>query len=383
MKRVLLVQPSLQPPGGGNGVAAWMLQALAREHRVTVLSWQPVDVAPINRFFGTSLNRSDFDSIVLPRAWTYLLDQLPVPGMLPRLSLMMRYTRRVSDGFDVVIGAQNEADYGRRGIQYVHYPTYIRPRPAADFRWYHRSETLLKTYYLMADRLAGVSFERIASNLTLANSDWTAAHLKQFLGIEARTVYPPVLGTPSDVLWEERRNGFLAIGRISPEKEYERLIRILDRVKRVAPDIALTIVGTWDRKVRRYYESLRKLAESLGPWIQFRRDLPRDELRALMASNRYGIHSMREEHFGMAPAEMARSGMIVFVSNGGGQVEIVDREPALVYDTEEDAAERIVRVLKSAAEQRRLREHLAARSLIFGTDRFMREVQQVVEGFKE
>ena len=42
MKRVLLVQPSLQPPGGSNGLAAWVLQALLPEHRVTVLSWQPV-----------------------------------------------------------------------------------------------------------------------------------------------------------------------------------------------------------------------------------------------------------------------------------------------------------------------------------------------------
>ena len=29
MKRVLLVQPSVQPPGGSNGVAAWVLQARA------------------------------------------------------------------------------------------------------------------------------------------------------------------------------------------------------------------------------------------------------------------------------------------------------------------------------------------------------------------
>ena len=53
MKRVLLVQPSMQPPGGGNGVAAWILQALVPEHRVTVLSWRPVEIDPINRFFGT------------------------------------------------------------------------------------------------------------------------------------------------------------------------------------------------------------------------------------------------------------------------------------------------------------------------------------------
>ena len=31
MKRVLLVQPSMQPPGGGNGVAAWVLQALVAD----------------------------------------------------------------------------------------------------------------------------------------------------------------------------------------------------------------------------------------------------------------------------------------------------------------------------------------------------------------
>ena len=60
MKRVLLVQPSLQPPGGGNGVAAWVLQALVAEHRVTVLSWRPVEIEPINRFFGTHLRPPSF-----------------------------------------------------------------------------------------------------------------------------------------------------------------------------------------------------------------------------------------------------------------------------------------------------------------------------------
>ena len=39
------------------------------------------------------------------------------------------------------------------------------------------------------------------------------------------------------------------------------------------------------------------------------------------------LHGMREEHFGMAPAEMARAGVIVWVPNGGGQMEIVGDEP--------------------------------------------------------
>jgi hypothetical protein len=41
MKRVLMVQPSLNPPGGGNGVAAWMIEGLKTENRLTLLAWEP------------------------------------------------------------------------------------------------------------------------------------------------------------------------------------------------------------------------------------------------------------------------------------------------------------------------------------------------------
>src|SRR5262249_59547553 len=133
-RSVLLVQPSLQPPGGGNGVAAWFLQALVREHRVTVLSWLPVDVRAINRFFGTSLEPADFETILVPRSWRAVPDHFPVPASLLQISLLMRFTQRVSRAHDVVVGVANEADFGRRCIQYGHYPTYLRPRPAVDMR---------------------------------------------------------------------------------------------------------------------------------------------------------------------------------------------------------------------------------------------------------
>ena len=65
---------------------------------------------------------------------------------------------------------------------------------------------------------------------------------------------------------------------------------------------------------------------------------------------------MREEHFGMAPAEMVRAGMIVWVPNGGGQVEIVGNDPRLVYESDEQAIDQIVQVLGNPDEQRRLRD---------------------------
>jgi glycosyltransferase involved in cell wall biosynthesis len=360
-----------------------MLQALVPTDRVTVLSWWPIDVAPINRFFGTSLRPSDFNTVVVPRSWTFAPDHLPVPAALLRSALLMRYTRRLCDAFEVIVGAHNETDYGRRGIQYVNYPTYLRPRPDVDYRWYHRWPWLLNTYYRCADRVADFSLDRMKQNLTLANSHWTAAHVKRFLGVDAQTLYPPVADLGPPIAWTDRRTAFLALGRIAPEKEYERSMRILAKVRRQVPDLTFTIVGTWDRQGGRYMTELRRLAASLGSWIDFRRNPARDELRAIVRSHRYGIHAMREEHFGMAPAEMVHAGCVVWVPHGGGQMEIVGDEPLLLYDTEEEAADKILRVLGSAPEQVRLREHLALQSQLFGADRFMDDIRRIVATFRE
>jgi glycosyltransferase involved in cell wall biosynthesis len=375
---VLLVQPSLQPPGGGNGVAAWILQALAGLHQVTVLSWTPVDVEPINRFFGTALVRSSFDTVVVPRSWRIVPDAMPVPVALIRSSLLMRYARRFGDGYDVLVGVHNEVDYGRRGIQYVHYPSYRRPRPRVDLRWYHRAPGALTAYYRFADGLGGFSVARMKDNLTLTNSHWTAARIKECLGIESRVLYPPVVATPRPLDWRDRQDDFLAVGRLSPEKEYERLIEILAQVRSVGFHLTLTIVGTWDRKARRYVDRLQWLAARAGSWVRFERNLPRDALQRLMASSRYGLHAMREEHFGMAPAEMAASGMIVWVPAGGGQVEIVGEEPALLYASDAEAVGRIARVLADRSEQDRLRAHLRERSTLFTPDRFVAAVRRIV-----
>ena len=381
MRRVLLVQPSLQPPGGGNGVAAWVLQALVGEHEVTVLSWTPVEVEPINRFFGTHLRPGDFGTRLMPRGWARIVDRLPVPATLLKLALLMRHTRRVSAGFDVIFGVYNETDYGRRGIQYIHFPTYLRPRPDVDLRWYHHPQLALQLYYRLTDTVAGLSPGRLKNNLTLVNSNWTGTHVRSFLGVETRTLYPPVVDPLPQPPWADRRAVFLAIGRISPEKEYERLMRILARVREHHPDLTLTIVGTWDRHARRYFNGLTALASSLGSWIEFRQDVSRHEMRQLMAAHRYGIHGMREEHFGMAPAELVRAGQIVWVPRGGGQMEIVGDEPALMYESDDEAVEKILAVMRNAAEQKRLRSLLANRGQLFSTDRFVREVREIVRDF--
>ena len=85
----------------------------------------------------------------------------------------------------------------------------------------------------------------------------------------------------------------------------------------------------------------------------------------------------------MAPAELARAGAIVWVPRGGGQMEIVGHEPALMYESGDDAVMKITSVLASASEQQRLRDKLAATSEQFSTARFMEQVRTIVNEFED
>jgi glycosyltransferase involved in cell wall biosynthesis len=376
--RILFVQPSLQPPGGGNGVAAWMIRALRREHQLTVLTWAAVDLEAVNRHFGTDLVLSDarFER-AFPRAAS-LLDRLPTPTDLLKTSLLMRTARARATEFDLAISGNNEADFGPRAIQYIHYPRYQRPRPVVDVRWFH-AKAVLSAYYACADAIAGISFERMRANRTLVNSDWTRDLVKRLHGIDARTVHPPIRASERALPWSERKPAFLMIGRLSPEKEIEKGIAIMDSVRQRGHDVGLTIAGA--EGPPDYRRKIASLVGERAAWARLEIDVSRDALDDLLGSHRYGLHAMSEEHFGMAAAEMAASGCLVFMPAGGGQSEIVDRDPRLLYSSVEDASKKIVTFLDSTDLQTTLRSVVAKRALEFRVETFEETIRSAAREF--
>jgi glycosyltransferase involved in cell wall biosynthesis len=124
----------------------------------------------------------------------------------------------------------------------------------------------------------------------------------------------------------------------------------------------------------------RRVAESAG-WVTLHEDLSRDALLALLARQRYGIHAMAREHFGIAVAEMARAGCIAFVPRGGGPAEIVGAEERLLFDSPEEAARQILATLGDRARRDALREHLARRAERYSSGRFVAELREIVRGF--
>lgn len=374
-KRVLFVQPSLQPPGGGNAVAAWMIQALVGEHELSVLTWCPISLASMNAYYGTTIAEADITPLEVPAGVRRAIDALPTSAVLLKASLLFRYAKRIVDDYDVVVCGHNETDLGPRCIQYVHYPARLRPRPATDLRWYHWS-ILLRGYYALCERLDSFAPERVRQAVTLANSSWTAALVARMYGpgTHLRVVHPPVTVTAGRP-WSEREDAFVCIGRLAPEKELERVMDIVAMVRRRVPHVRLHIIGS--RGTARYGRRIARVARSHGPWVEIHEDVTRGRLFEMIATNRYAIHGMREEHFGIAPAEALAGGCIVFVPNSGGQVDIVG-DQRLMYSSNEDAVGKILRVIENAGLQADVREALGARRTLFTAERFMTTIRGLV-----
>jgi hypothetical protein len=92
---------------------------------------------------------------------------------------------------------------------------------------------------------------------------------------------------------------------------------------------------------------------------------------------------MTEEHFGMAVAELVRGGCLVFVPNGGGQVEIVSGNELLLYRTADEAAASILRVMRNPDLQSQLRQVLKSNTQRFSTRQFSLRLQEIIDRFQK
>lgn len=380
--RMLVVQSSLDPPGGSNCVAAWLLEALRGRYALTVLLWRAPDLKRVNRFYGTSLRPGDFEIRRIPRAQQRLFRLAPTPMAHLRISVTTRYARHLlrREAFDVVLSCDGEMDFGQPGIQYVNFPFHYLPRPVCDNRWYHHLfPPAVTAYWRFCAWIGQSSQDGIRRNLSLANSDWTGRKFRELYGTGALTLYPPVPGEFHQRPWADREDGFVCIGRISQEKNLETVISILTDLRQRGHTLRLHLVGSPDSPS--YTRKILALADARS-WVDVHFDLPRAELLELMAANRYGIHGMVGEHFGIAPAELQRAGAIVFVPSEGGPTEIVDHDPHVIYDSPEEAVEKIDRILTDGELRAAVRAGVQARKDRFSAERFMAEIRAAVEGFE-
>lgn len=367
--------------GGSEATAMWTLQALQDRAAVTLTTASLVDFDRLNRIYGTQVSPEKITFQPAPR---FLGANSGSRLAYWQRAFFERFCARLSSRFDLCISAYNPIQFNCPAMQLIGDFSFnencrLELYPTASQRVTHR-RSLMRTVYLMVGHLIAGHREYSLGSKTdwiVANSNWTASQLKRSFDLsDIFVLYPPAIYCEANVNAVRDPLGFICMGRVSPEKELETIIHILDKVRNAGYPVTLDILGSFGNCS--YAQKIQKMVEQRREWIRTPGFLNPDEKCGLFSRRTFGLHACRVEAFGIAVAEMAAAGVIPFVPSSGGVGEVV-ADGSLVYTDEEDAVCKIIARIKNSQTLPELREAVVKRALCFRPETFVSELTTIVQ----
>ncbi len=370
-KKVLIAYP-YWGRGGAEVATMWLIDALKHEYRVTLITRGGFDLDELNNVAGTSLSVDEFNIYGLPFKKILSRNKL---GLLWH-ALFLRICRNIAHGYDVCITGSRVINWGRKAIHIL-----------SDVEWKEELAArygvgivtpkgrLYGIYKWLAKIIEGCSKHDISDDVFIANSKWTARISDVFINLPAEVVYPPVTVIPCTTAFGDRKNGFLYLGRISPEKKLETAIDILSQVRKSVPYLEFHIAGVFDDGD--YSRQITKMCENHS-WITLHGGVYGTGKVDLLNRYRYFINARDCEPFGISTAEMIMAGMLPFVVNDGGQTEIVD-DIRLRFNSNEEAVWKISELISQPDICAQIQEELRSKMERFSALNFSRNILKTIK----
>jgi len=381
----LLIAHPWMSRGGSEATAMWALEALQHDHTLTFVTAAPMtgaDWESLNKAYGTKVDPGRLKVVKAP--------SLPGVNGPRRLShLQVRYFERFCHGlapaFDLCLSAYNPIYFGRPAIQLIgdfSFSEEMRRRLHAHGHepMRHRDGVLRRSYLKLGQWMELEKPPlREWSDLILANSAWAARQLEAHFQIaRADVLHPPVPLPEAPVAGERDPLAFVCLGRIVPEKEIERMIAILDRVRALGFPVTFTLIGNLDESD--YSRGVAALAAGHADWITTPGFLDLDGKHKILGRHTFALHACRIEAFGIAVAEMAAMGCVPFVPCSGGAGELVPF-PELHFESDDEAVGKIVNLLRDPARTRELAASFPGHVARFAPEKFAERLRGFVLDF--
>lgn len=251
-------------------------------------------------------------------------------------------------------------------IEYIHFPHQNWLETKDYFSKY--SSKFWKIYflgYMMLRKITERDNPFKWADEVFTNSSWTAKIIKKLYDHEPQVLYPPVKVNMFSSEYEAKRdNSIIMIGRISPEKRYEEVIKAIS-LTNTKP--TLRIAGGLIPANKTYMITIKNLAQKLNVKLDINTNVKREQIKKLLLTSKILIHATREEHFGIAVVEGMAAGCVPIVHKSGGPYyDIIDKgNYGLYYDNVEELAQKIDLVLQDDSLWKKMSETAKTRSRIF------------------
>jgi glycosyltransferase involved in cell wall biosynthesis len=297
---------------------------------------------------------------------------LPFLGVYQRLTysyfFFKKLVKEYKVDFVVVTGGSTLVPkvMAERTIVYVHYPVDLE----VEHRRYLTSWK--KKIYIMPWKFISRNVDYIKKATIITNSNYTRDAIRKAWGMDSVVIYPPCPQYAFPLL--DREDVICSVGRFTPEKEYETILKIAERM----PDKKFELVGSIAPDKRPYFEKLVRMAPKN---IVFHADASLQEKVQVLKRSKVLLHGFIGEHFGIALVEAMSAGAIpVTHDSGAAKVDNLVEEQ-FRYNDIDGAIASITAALQSWNIEKA--EALRERARKFSAERFEENFQAFVSGWLE
>lgn len=364
-----IVAHSIWGRGGAEAAAMWTIAALVEDFDVTVHCRAGFDLDELNQLAGTELS---------PRQVRLQIDHtanlLPV-GALAQ-GTYVRGLAGIGEDYDLRVTASGVMRWGLPALHFISSAIWNDAlagqldAPTAPAR---RSVRQRISSALVA-AASGEGRRRLDQDIFVANSHWTRQQSAPFCPGRLEVIHPAVPAQAPGLPWAKREDAVLVFGRLSPEKRIESCIRIVEQARNRGLHARLVIAGPSDEAG--YSAHIAELCSARRDWVELLPAQTAEDKVRLLGRVRYGLSACKIEAFGIATAEMAAAGMPVVVPSGCGQTEIVT-DPNLHYETEAEAADKLVALQNDPALPSVLMNRAAEVAREFSPDLYVQAVRRL------
>lgn len=239
--------------------------------------------------------------------------------------------------------------------------------------------TNLKSYYYSLLAFF-YSFTGRFSDVVMVNSTWTSNHIHSIYGKKPTIVYPPCDCDKLTVIPTSGRESglIISIGQFRPEKNLPLQLDIMEKLTEAHPELnphLVIIGGCRNASDEALKNSIQSEIDRRNLPVVLRPNVPYDELLQWLGKASVGIHTMRDEHFGICVVEYMAAGLIPIANNSAGpHLDIVQDEEYLA-STAEEYAEKVAKALKAKDSTR---DNFRTKSLRFRSEAFDQAFIEVV-----
>ncbi|XP_063902110.1 GDP-Man:Man(3)GlcNAc(2)-PP-Dol alpha-1,2-mannosyltransferase-like [Zophobas morio] len=225
----------------------------------------------------------------------------------------------------------------------------------------------------------------------MVNSRWTFERMELLWERSLKLVHPPCSTEAFGrlPLSEKQDNTIISLAQFRPEKNHAMQLHILRRYFDLFPAretaVRLIIVGSCrNADDLNYLTSLKDLAWSLGlnHRVNFIVNLSFGKVLEELQKAGIGLHTMRDEHFGIGVVELMLAGVIPIAHNSGGPRDDIIKEDVgfLASDVDEyvEKLDHIFRLQPSQRTTLRISARLSARR--FSEDNFQKAFLDCLNG---